>query len=103
MPGGITASDRKILRIAGAILAVLLTGTVLFTPSAEDSGSTIPSTYSGAPNGAEAAYLLLQELRYPVERWEKPPEELPPPGAHGALLILAEPYQPPTKKSVNRC
>ena len=50
----------------------------------------MPSSYSAASGGAKAAYLLLKESGYHVERWDKPPRDLPK-GDLSALLILADP------------
>jgi len=97
MPAGIAASDRKILLIGGALLVLMLTASVVLAPPAEDSNSPIPSTYSAQSGGAKAAYLLLSQLHYSVRRWESSPTEL---GADpkNILLILAEPFQPPSEK-----
>ena len=59
-------------------------------------GQGVPSTYSTASNGAQAAYLLLHELGYHSERWEKSPTELPL-NTEGNILILAEPSDFPDK------
>ena len=95
MPARIASSDRKILLIGGGLLALMLTASAILAPPAEVN-SPIPSTYSGQSGGAEAAYLLLSQLHYPVRRWESSPTEL---GANpaNALLILAEPSQLPSK------
>lgn len=97
MPAGIAASDRRILLIGGGLLVLMLTASVVLAPPAEELNSPIPSTYSAQSSGAEAAYLLLLQLHYSVRRWESPPTEL---GADPkkVLLILAEPFQPPSEK-----
>ena len=78
MPSTADPRDRKILTVAGTILLLLIVATVAFAPQTNDAeGQGVPSTYSTANNGAEAAYLLLRELGYRSERWEKPPTELP--------------------------
>jgi hypothetical protein len=56
----------------------------------QDIGS--PSTYSSEWLGAKAAFELLQESGYRVERWISPPGELPSQTA-GITLILAEPSE----------
>jgi hypothetical protein len=91
MPSALDAGDRKLLIIAGAILLLLIVATVVFAPPAEEAeGQGVPTTYSTTKNGAQAAYLLLGELGYQSERWEKPPAELPS-DAEGKILILAGP------------
>lgn len=89
MPLKPAADDRKILLIAGAVLLVMLGAMALFAP-VEDQEVLFPSTYSAQSGGAKAAYLLLKESGYNVERWTQPPQELPE--GPGAVLILAEPF-----------
>jgi Domain of unknown function (DUF4350) len=97
MPLGLEASDRKLLLICGTVLLLLIVATVVLTPPDEDSESHVPTTYSSKSSGAEAAYLLLTRLHYPVRRWEDEPGELPTePG--NTLLILANPTDTPSKK-----
>ena len=89
MPVKLAAADRKLLLIFGAVVTVLLVAVALLQPAQEEQ-AVVPSSYSAASAGAKAAYLLLKESGYRVERWEKPPRDLPKDGP-GALLILAEP------------
>ncbi len=97
MPSTLDPGDRKLLLIAGAILLLLIVATVVFAPSPDsDEDAGVPTTYSTARSGAQAAYLLLRELGYRSERWEKSPAELPT-GAPGTILILANPSDFPNK------
>jgi len=98
MPSTLDPGDRKLLLVAGTILLLLIVATVMLTPSADESeGQGIPTTYSTTKSGAQAAYLLLRELGYQSERWEKSPTELPSDG-EGMILILADPSDFPDKK-----
>jgi hypothetical protein len=98
MPSTLDPGDRKLLIIAGTILLLLIVATVLFAPSPDEAeGQGIPTTYSTTNSGAQAAYLLLRQLGYQSERWEKPPSELPP-DSDGKILILAGPIDFPDKK-----
>ncbi|HEY6945527.1 MAG TPA: DUF4350 domain-containing protein [Candidatus Acidoferrum sp.] len=97
MSAGIAASDRKLLLIGGGLLVLMLTASVVLAPPGEEFNSPVPSTYSAQSGGAEAAYLLLSQLQYRVRRWESSPTELDANPAD-ALLILAEPFQPPSEK-----
>ena len=98
MPSALDPGDRKLLLIAGTILLVLIVATVAFAPSQDEAeGQGIPTTYSTANNGAQAAYLLLRQLGYQSERWEKPPSELPAESG-GKILILAGPDNYPEKQ-----
>jgi hypothetical protein len=96
MPSALISGDRKIVLVAGAILLALVVATAALAPSSNDEeGEGVPSTYSTAKNGAQAAYLLLGKLGYRSERWEKPPTELPS-DAEGKILIFADPANVPT-------
>ena len=98
MPSTLDPGDRKLLLIAGTILLLLIVATVVFSPTPDEAeGQGIPTTYSTASGGAQAAYLLLRELGYQSERWEKSPTDLPP-DAEGKILILAGPSNFPDKK-----
>jgi len=95
MPVGIAASDRKLLLGGGVLLLLMLVAAVVLAPPARQQESQIPSTYSAQSGGAKAAFLLLSHLHYPVRRWENPPADLDA-DSRGILLILAEPWQPPS-------
>ena len=98
MPSALDPGDRKLLLVAGTILLLLTVATVVFAPSPDEAeGEGIPTTYSTTNSGAQAAYLVLRELGYQSERWEKPPSELPA-DAEGKILILAGPIDFPDKK-----
>jgi hypothetical protein len=83
-------ADRRIL-IAAAILMVALTlALVIVSPAAPAAPSAIPTTYSPAPGGAKAAWLLLRQSGYDVRRWQQPSVDLE--GVPEArVLILADP------------
>jgi hypothetical protein len=98
MPAAIASGDRKILLIAGAVLLVLTVALALLGSAPAGQGIEVPSTYSAGPGGARAAYLLLQELHYKVSRWERSPTELPIDEPDDVVLILADPWEPPTKE-----
>lgn len=90
----LSAGDRKILVITGvAFLALIVLG-FLLAPADVESQS--PTTYSAASGGAKAGFLLLQELGYHVDRWEKPHSQLP--AAPHTVLVLAEPRMVPDTK-----
>ena len=77
-----------------AALMLLIISAVAYLRSEADEGDGSPSSYSNLRRGAKAAYLLLQQSGYPVERWERSPKELPG-DAHGILLIVAAPTSYP--------
>ena len=91
MPGFLDSRDRRLLIGAGAAMVALLAVTYAVGPAPRQQSIGFPSSYSSEWAGAKAAFLLLGELGYRVERWEKSPEELPDrPG--GVVLVLAEPF-----------
>jgi hypothetical protein len=95
MPQGLDSGDRKLLIAAGVLLIILvIASTLLATPEA-GGRSVIPSSYSSSWSGSKAAYLLLEESGYQIERWEQPPTELEG-KPENEVLILAEPMQTPS-------
>lgn len=85
--------DRKIILIAGGIFLFIITVSFIF---ARGSGpdDEIPSSYSTGSGGAKAAYLLLKDSGYNVQRWEDSLTDLPDPA--GKTLVLAAPQGSPT-------
>ncbi len=63
----------------------------------EQSDSYIPSTYSTAPHGAKAAYLLLARMGYRVERSEGPLDAVANAADAHTVLILAQPTRAPSQ------
>ena len=76
-------------------MVVLLALTFAIAPAPQQNSIGFPSTYAPEWRGAKAAYLLLGDLGYRVERWEKPPEDLPENPA-GAVFVLVEPHEDST-------
>ena len=97
MSFGLEASDRKLLIGGGALVLLMLAATIFLSPPSQVSDSPVPSTYSGGPAGAEAAYLLLSRLDYSVRRWEDSPTELPS-EPRDVLLILCDPTGVPSER-----
>lgn len=97
MPGQITPGDRKLLLTAAAVALLLMAGTVFFTPGGRLGESPVPSSYSSDSGGALAVYLLLENLHYPVRRWQEPPTSLEKAG-RGAVLVIAEPTEIPSNR-----
>jgi hypothetical protein len=88
----IEKSDRRLLTWAALVLLPLIVALAFL--SQEEQESSVPSTYSAQTHGAKAAYLLLENLGYTVERWRQSPTGLPSDPA-GTVLLLASPYRPP--------
>lgn len=96
MQAAMNRADRRLLTIAGVVVALLLAAALAFSPGPGGEASLVPSTYSATSSGARAAYLLLADLGYQEQRWERPPAGLED-VANGPLLILAEPTETPTQ------
>lgn len=101
MPQGLDSADRKLLIGAGLLLVCLIVTSAALSPPKNAGGSTFPSSYSNAWDGAKAAFLLLKESGYRVERWELAPAELDDDSEH-EVLIFAEPRLPATKEEKAR-
>jgi hypothetical protein len=99
MPVRIDPKDRKLLMGAACIFVLLIASAVVFGGEGGPK-SEMPSSYSSASGGAKAAYLLLSDAGYKVERWERPLNDLP--RAAGKTLILADPNEAPTREERQR-
>jgi uncharacterized protein DUF4350 len=94
----IEKSDRRLLMRMGIVLLPLIIA--LSFLSQEEEESVVPSTYSAQSRGAKAAFLLLQQIGYKVERWEQSPGKLPDEPAP-TVLVLAGPFRPPSPEEKN--
>jgi hypothetical protein len=92
MPALFDARDRQLVIGAVVIMVALLGLTYVLRPVPAQQTIGTPSSYSTDWLGTKAAFLLLQESGYRVERWESPPEELPEDAA-ATTLIFAEPSE----------
>jgi hypothetical protein len=93
MPALFDARDRQLVSGAAVLMLGLLGLTYILRPVSAKQTIGTPSSYSTDWLGAKAAFLLLEQSGYHVQRWESPPEELPEDGA-GTTLIFAEPSLP---------
>ena len=82
------------------VIIFLLMSVVAYLKSQEAEGDGHPSSRSALRKGAKAAFLLLQQSGYPVERWDHPPKDLPA-DSHGTLLIVAAPVSYPNTEESN--
>jgi hypothetical protein len=87
------SADKRIVLVSALALMLLTILALLFAPSGEGASVGFPSSYSPDPNGAKAAYTLLEEMGYRVTRWANPPEDLPK-ISKNTLLIIAGPIIP---------
>jgi hypothetical protein len=91
MPGSLDSADRKLLIGAGILFLALAIGSAILSPPQMAGVSSIPSSYSAAWDGTKGAYLLLEQLGYDVDRWQRSPVDLPE-DAEGEVLILVDPF-----------
>jgi hypothetical protein len=90
MPVSLDRSDRKIIIGATVILVLLVGATAVLSPP-QAAPAPDSSSYSPAANGAKAAYQLLGDLGYRMERWAQPLPELPEEDAQNTVLVISEP------------
>lgn len=98
----LSSGDRNLLILAGLLIMILGGLAALVSPGGEGQVPGMASSFSTADGGAKAAYLLLEEMGWHVERWTESPQELPgveldafssltPHAAEKTILILAQP------------
>lgn len=94
MPVSLARGDRKFLIVICGVMALLFVAFGALSTLQPAPEVALPSSYAAGRGGAKAAYLLLQELHYNVERWESPPQSLDSSDVDPAhtVLILAEPF-----------
>lgn len=95
MPMKLSSSDRRLLLWAAVIVTVLVIALAVFSSSQQESEVT--TSYSADSAGAKAAFLLLLQQGYKVERWEQSPNQLPA-DVTNTTLVLASPFNPPSKQ-----
>src|SRR5579871_847029 len=88
-------TDRAILTGAGILVIVLVLATALLNSDRRSGSAGYPSSYSAEWDGAKAAFELLKELGYKIQRWDDSPLELRGDAAK-QVLILAGPTLSPT-------
>ena len=84
----LSGDTRILIWVAAAVMVVIVVGAFL-APAREDNDVT-PSTDNSGSHGAKAAWLLLSELGYKTDRWERPAKDLSESDAEHATLILAD-------------
>jgi hypothetical protein len=93
--------DRKLFLGAGFVF-ILLVATAFVLSSSDRGQAEYPSSYSSASGGAKAAYLLLSETGYKIQRWERPLSDLPLDSTKTFTVVLAEPEEAPTHEERER-
>ena len=99
MSVGLDRTDRALLIGAAVLLIGLAFASAFLAPVRQGGRATYPSSYSTSWDGAKAAYVLLDELGYAIERWDQAPAALEG-DPRSKVLILANPLQTPTKEDI---
>ncbi len=93
----LTFGEKRGFLVLGLALLGLMCLVAWLNSENRDQGEGHPSSYSVLRNGGKAAFLLLQQSGYPVERWEKSPSQLPV-DAENVTLIIAGPESYPRQE-----
>jgi hypothetical protein len=86
------SKDRKLLLWCVGIGLALAVLTGFLLPGANDNSNPLPSSYLSGQHGARAAYETLLRSNYPVERWERPLDELAAQADPTTVVIFAQPF-----------
>jgi Domain of unknown function (DUF4350) len=99
--------DRTMLSVVLAMVAVLIVLLAVFSRNQDANNSVVPDSYLTGVHGAKAAYTLLEQSGYSVQRWEQHLSNLPGQAASGStasgsVLIVAEPVSrdPADRKAI---
>jgi hypothetical protein len=84
--------DRRMLAILLGLVAVVLVLLAVFTPGDDPNQNPIPDSNLAGLHGAKAAFTLLEQSGYHIQRWEQPLGELAEQAGPGTVLVLAEPF-----------
>lgn len=79
-------SLRKNLLLCLCFMAAAVISTAVQGPSSERERLPVASSYSAAPQGCKALYLVLEELGLPVSRFRKPFQNLG--SQQGGLIVV---------------
>jgi hypothetical protein len=90
----VTAGEQRGFIGFGIGLLLVMTLVAWLSSNQKDQGEGSPSSYNVQRHGGKAAYLLMQQRGYAVERWKQPPAHLPA-DASGVMLVLAGPESYP--------
>jgi hypothetical protein len=89
-------SDRRIVLWMGAVILLLIVAVSVLAPNTGDDDAQ-PTTYNSGPQGAKAAFLMLQAIGRTTSRWERPIEDLSQVDAPHTTVVLAQPAYSPTE------
>jgi len=90
----VAGSDKKLLAWMGGGVAVLILIVSVLAPK-KSGNDPRPIVTNNGTAGAKAAFLLLPQLGYKVERWDAPEDQLDRVDASKTTLIMADVYMDP--------
>jgi hypothetical protein len=88
---GVDHRDKILLLSCAALVAILIVVLALFSPAGNEE-DRIPSSYSTAPHGAKAAFELLRQSGYQVERQSDALAQLEDRVDEHATVVFADPF-----------
>jgi Domain of unknown function (DUF4350) len=88
---GIDHRDRALLLSCGALVATLILLLALFSPGNNNEDLT-PSSYSTAPHGSKAAFELLRQAGYQVERQSDSLAQIEDRVDEHTTVVFADPF-----------
>ncbi len=88
-------SDRRIVSWMGAVILLLIIVVSVLAPDSADDDAR-PTSYNNGPQGAKAAFLMLQAIGRTPSRWQRPIDDLSHVDASHTTMVLAAPVYSPT-------
>jgi hypothetical protein len=88
---GVDHRDKMLLLGCAALVAILILVLALFSPAGNNEDLT-PSSYSNAPHGAKAAFELLRQAGYQVERQSDSLTQIEDRVDEHATVVFADPF-----------
>ena len=94
--------DRRMILIALTLIVALFVLLAIFTPADDPDRNPLPSSYLFGQHGARAAYTLLEQSGYTIERWQQPLSRLALHAGPETVLVIAEPFALPEQNQQAR-
>ena len=89
--------DRRMLLILLALVIALFVLLSLVAPSEDANRNPVPSSFLTGTHGAKAAYTLLAQSGYQIQRWDSPLSQLAEHAGPDTVVLFAEPYTAETE------
>jgi hypothetical protein len=84
--------DRRMLLALLSLVALLLVLLAVFTPGEDPNQNPVPGSNLIGTHGAKAAFTLLEQSGYRIQRSDQPLSDLAAQAGPDTVLILAEPF-----------